>query len=72
MTTESFNESVNREIKRRLSKAHQEYMEANKANWPSVEEQQAYWEKHDHGGNVLPDRIASNHDRYDNERHPFA
>ncbi len=26
----------------------------------------------DIGGNVLPDRVQSNHDQYDNTKHPFA
>ncbi len=26
----------------------------------------------DPGGNIIPSRVQSNHDRYDNERHPFA
>ena len=25
----------------------------------------------DIGGNQMPDRVQSNHDQYDNERHPF-
>jgi hypothetical protein len=26
----------------------------------------------DIGGNVIPDRVQANHDRYNNERHPFT
>lgn len=33
-------------------------------DWPSESEQRAYWEKHDIGGNVLPDRVLANEDRY--------
>ena len=33
--------------------------------WATAEEQRAYWEKNDLGGNVLPDRIEANEDRYE-------
>jgi hypothetical protein len=32
--------------------------------WPSIEEQMKYWEMHDAGGNVIPDRIAANEEQY--------
>lgn len=32
--------------------------------WPKVEEQRAYWEAKDHGGNILPDRVAANESQY--------
>ena len=33
-----------------------------KEGWASPEQQLAYWTTHDHGGNVLPDRIQANLD----------
>lgn len=43
----------------------------NGGDWPSVEEQQAYWRDKDIGGNVLPDRVQANHDTYQERSLPF-
>lgn len=32
--------------------------------WPTIEEQKAYWEAKDIGGNVLPDRVEANQSQY--------
>lgn len=32
--------------------------------FPSIQTQIAYWEKHDTGGNVLPDRIEANEEHW--------
>jgi hypothetical protein len=35
-----------------------------KEGWPTKEEVLEYWRIHDAGGNVIPDRVEANEDRY--------
>lgn len=35
--------------------------------WPTKEEVLEYWRIHDAGGNIVPDRVEANKDRYNKE-----
>ena len=47
-------------------KATSQIPERNAAGiaYPSIEEQEEFWEQRDIGGNTTPDRVQANEDRY--------
>ncbi len=62
MTTKQFNQSVTDSIKNLVNKTNQKqltwpdnFSDWLKSNGDSIE---------DHGGNVVPDRVQANHERY--------
>ncbi len=77
MTTQQFNESVNAEIRRLMQQGETKPYALQVCNAGAMPESFEDWIKAtgdciDIGGNWTPDKLQSNHDQYDNERHPFA
>ncbi len=103
MTTQEFNESVNRDIRYMMENKAKPLTALDKLNLEieatnNIRFNKSYalqvcnagampdrlpesfedWIKQgndaidDPGGNIIPSRVQSNHDQYDNESHPFA
>ncbi len=75
MTTQEFNESVNRDIQYMMNKAKPYAIQV--CNAGAMPEDFTAWLKSngdaiDIGGNWTPDKLQANHEQYDNDKHPFA